>query len=47
MFGEVTKFDIQWDDKSGRSLGNAWVIFKEKKDAEEAMEHYNGVALDG
>ena len=47
MFGEVLRFDIQYDNRSGRSLGNAWVIYKDLASAQEAMKTYNDVALDG
>lgn len=47
MFGEVLKFDIQYDNRSGRSMGNAWVIYKDRAPAEEALKTYQGVALDG
>lgn len=44
--GEVKSAEVM-TGPNGSSKGIAFVVYKKKADAEQAIEHYNGVPLDG
>ena len=43
----MKRVSIDFDNKSGRSLGTGHVVFTSKKDAVSAIKRYNGERLDG
>ena len=43
----MKRVSIDFDNKSGRSLGTGHVVFTSKKDAVSAIRRYNGERLDG
>jgi len=45
-FGKIMRSVVNYD-KSGRSLGTAEVTFANRGEAIRALQHYNGVPLDG
>jgi len=46
VFGETRRLVMNYD-RSGRSMGTAEIIFKDRHAAMKAMHKYNGVPLDG
>ncbi|KAF9585889.1 hypothetical protein BGW38_000202 [Lunasporangiospora selenospora] len=46
-FGTIVKVTVVLDQYTGRNKGFAFVEFEVRKDAEEAMEKYNGFDVDG
>jgi len=45
-FGDTKRLVMNYD-RSGRSMGTAEIIYKNRSDAMKAMQKYNGVPLDG
>ncbi|XP_074603493.1 THO complex subunit 4-A-like [Brevipalpus obovatus] len=45
-YGQIRKAGVHYD-KAGRSLGTAEVIFQNRSSAQQAMNRYNDVLLDG
>ncbi|KAG0296803.1 hypothetical protein BGZ98_000813 [Dissophora globulifera] len=46
-FGTIVKITVVLDQYTGRNKGFAFVEFEDRKNAEEAMEQYNGFAVEG
>jgi len=45
--GELVSSGVHFEERSGRSLGSAEAVFKNRADAGTAQRKYNGVQLDG
>ncbi|XP_025938633.1 transformer-2 protein homolog alpha isoform X1 [Apteryx rowi] len=46
-YGPLTGVNVVYDQRTGRSRGFAFVYFERIDDSKEAMEHANGMELDG
>ncbi|XP_073437526.1 transformer-2 protein homolog alpha isoform X2 [Dendrobates tinctorius] len=46
-YGPLSGVNVVYDQRSGRSRGFAFVYFERIEDSREAMEHANGMELDG
>lgn len=46
-FGPIVKVTVVIDQYTGRNKGFAFVEYEERKDAEEALEQYNGFDVQG
>lgn len=45
--GPLKKHGVVYEARSGRSEGKAFVVYERRQDAEQALEQYDNVALDG
>ncbi|ORZ09430.1 hypothetical protein BCR41DRAFT_293376, partial [Lobosporangium transversale] len=46
-FGTIVKVTVVMDQYTGRNKGFAFVEFDDRKNAEEALENYNGFDVEG